>query len=212
MSVSSSRQSQTKNLVGHLRSVVVSAVSPFLFLALSGPFATAMELNKVSFDDQIQFAGQNLVLNGLGQRIAFGFFVKVYVGGLYVAQKSCEPSALLAQKTPKRLELKFQMGVDKEKIRDAWDKGYKDNCEAACGDYSANLSQLKGWMTDMRENQTLAFSFFADRLEVEVKGEKKGEIKDGAFATNVLKIFLGPNPPNKELREGLLGGDACKKK
>ncbi|MBX9766650.1 MAG: chalcone isomerase family protein [Bdellovibrionales bacterium] len=172
--------------------------------------ANAKELNGVTFDEEMQFSGQKLLLNGLGQRIAFGFFVKVYVGGLYVAEKSCEPDALLAQKTPRRLELKFQMGVDKDKIKDAWDKGYKDNCGSNCGDYAANLGVLKGWMTDMREKQNLVFAFFADRLEVEVKGEKKGEIKDPLFTNNVLRIFLGPNPPNKELKTGLLGD--CPKK
>ena len=175
-----------------------------LFATFSGS-AYGKELNGVSFDDELQFGGERLLLNGLGQRVAFGFFVKVYVGGLYVKEKSCEPDILLAQKTPKRLDLKFQMGVDKDKIRDAWDKGYKENCGSNCGDYAANLSQLKSWMSDMKEKQILSFSFFADRLEVEVRGEKKGEIKDPTFATNVLRIFLGPNPPNKELRKGLLG-------
>jgi hypothetical protein len=172
----------------------------------------AKELNKISFPDEMQLADTKLVLNGLGQRVAFGFFVKVYVGALYVTGKSCEPDILMEMKTPKRLELKFQMNVDKEKIRDAWDKGYKDNCGTLCGDYVANLSQLKAWMGDMREGQMLAFNFFTDRLEVELKGEKKGEIKDALFANNVLRIFLGPNPPNKELRTGLLGGDACDEK
>ena len=178
------------------------------FLIVLAPLsrvAYGKELNGVSFDDEIQFGGEKLVLNGLGQRVAFGFFVKVYVGGLYAKEKSCEPDTVLAQKTPKRLDLKFQMSVDKDKIRDAWDKGYKDNCGSNCGDYAANLSQLKSWMSDMKEKQILSFSFFSDRLEVEVKGEKKGEIKDPTFATNVLRIFLGPNPPNKELRKGLLG-------
>lgn len=172
--------------------------------------AWAKELNGVSFDEEMQFSGQKLQLNGLGQRIAFGFFVKVYVGGLYVAEKSCDPEVLLAQKTPRRLELKFQMGVDKQKIKDAWEKGYKDNCGANCGDSTANLGILKGWMADMREKQNLVFAFFADRLEVEVNGQKKGEIKDPLFTNNVLRIFLGPNPPNKELKAGLLG-DCAKK-
>ncbi|MBX9766495.1 MAG: chalcone isomerase family protein, partial [Bdellovibrionales bacterium] len=81
----------------------------------------------------------------------------------------------------------------------------KDNCGGNCGDYSSNLSTLKSWMPDMREKQVLGFSFFPDRLEVDIKGEKKGEIKDALFASNVLRIFLGPNPPNEKLKTGLLG-------
>ncbi|MBX9768150.1 MAG: chalcone isomerase family protein, partial [Bdellovibrionales bacterium] len=105
--------------------MIHALISLLFMLSISPSFAK--ELNGVSFDERIQFTGQNLVLNGLGQRVAFGFFVKVYVGALYVSEKSCNPETLLNLKTPKRLELKFQMTVEKDKIRDAWDKGYKDN-------------------------------------------------------------------------------------
>jgi len=40
---------------------------------------------------------------------------------------------------------------------------------------------------------------------VVVKGQTKGTIAGADFGKGVFSIFLGPNPPNKGLKNGLLG-------
>ena len=43
-------------------------------------------------------------------------------------------------------------------------------------------------------------------LQVEVNGAAKGNIKGDDFAKAFLSIWLGAEPPNPELKAGLLGG------
>ncbi len=45
-------------------------------------------------------------------------------------------------------------------------------------------------------------------IQVDVNGAAKGTIKGDDFARALLSIWLGPQPPNLELKSGLLGG-AC---
>jgi len=45
-------------------------------------------------------------------------------------------------------------------------------------------------------------------VQVSVNGVAKGTIKGDDFAKALLSIWLGPEPPNPEIKAGLLGG-AC---
>lgn len=165
--------------------------------------AAAASLAGVDFEESITHADGSLVLNGIGLRTKF--FFKVYVAGLYVQKRSQDPETILQASTPKVLKLHFLRDVDGEDIKEAWLKGYKDNCLSQCETTLAQVNRINEWMRDMKKNETLTFRFVDEKIQVEVNGEEKGSIQDKDFATNILAIFIGKNPPNKELREGLLG-------
>lgn len=157
----------------------------------------------VPFADTLTQNGKHLQLNGLGLRTKF--FFKVYVAGLYVEEKSTDPVTLLSSRGEKLLKLHFLRDVDAEKIREAWIEGYKANCLDRCEETATDVETLNGWMRDMKDGDTLEFSFTDNTLTVTVNGENKGSISTPAFAQNILAIFLGKNPPNNDLKEGLLG-------
>jgi len=177
-------------------------------LLLAGGFSSksgAAEVAGVTMDDTITLGDQKLVLNGQGIRKAF-LTIKVYVAGLYVAEKTTDAEKILSSATPKRLAMEFKMLVERQKIVDAWEKGYSDNCSAKCGDETRpQLKELLALMMDMREKQKMVIDFYSDRIEVNFRDEKKGVIKGAEFSKNVLSIFLGKNPPNSGLKDGLLG-------
>ena len=58
----------------------------------------AASLAGVNLPDTVKAGGTTLVLNGMGLRTKFS--VKVYVGGLYLQQKSSETPAPLSRPTP----------------------------------------------------------------------------------------------------------------
>ena len=72
------------------RSVRIAALATGL-LAITA--AHAAEVAGIKMDDQIKVGTSELVLNGAGVRTKV--FFKVYVGALYVSQKSNAPAALL---------------------------------------------------------------------------------------------------------------------
>ena len=56
--------------------------------------------------DTFQLGGQQLVLNGLGERSEY--MVKVYVAGLYLPKKSSDAGSIVQSNSPKRIVLQFQ--------------------------------------------------------------------------------------------------------
>jgi hypothetical protein len=180
-----------------------------LIVALSTNLALAKECVGVKFDDERSAAGQTLKLNGLGLRQATMFKVNVYVAGLYAAAPSKDANALLAANTPKLLVLHFVRDVGARDLREAWEEGFEHNAKDRVADFKARIEKLQSWMADMSKGQTLTFLHKPGAgVEVVVNGKARGTLEGDDFARAFLSIWLGANPPNAELKTGLLGG-AC---
>ena len=182
---------------------IVLLVAPTL---MTCPLVSGAELSGVKFPDQIKVAGKTLQLNGLGLREATIFKVDVYVGALYLQQsKSKDPNAILNSKDLKRVVLHFVHDAPADKIRDAWREGLENNCKTSCDQYKPLIEKLGSWMVDMKDGDEMTFTFFPGRVDVNVKGHPKGSLSASGFSSVLLADWLGPNPPNSSLKEGMLG-------
>ena len=163
----------------------------------------------VSFPEQAQIDGSTLTLNGLGLRQATILKVNVYVAALYVANVSSDAQALLGSNTPKELILHFVHNVSDDELAKAWEEGFEHNAKAQLPALQERIERLKSWMVDMKSGQRLTFLHKPGAgIQVDVNGTVKGMINGDDFATAFLSIWLGPHPPNPNLKSGLLGG-AC---
>src|SRR5262249_16208402 len=99
--------------------------------------AGAATLAGVQVPDTAQVANTDLVLNGVGLRTKF--FFKIYVGGLYLPQKSTDAVAIVAGTSPNRVLMHMIYEVSKDQFADAWTDGFKDN--SADGSYDALQDQ-----------------------------------------------------------------------
>lgn len=166
--------------------------------------AFAAKLGDVTFEDTLSFEGKELVLNGLGLR-KFALF-KVYVGALYLEKKSTAAEEIITSPGTKVLKLRFLRDVGVKDIRKAWKDGLEKNCGGdACKSFLAEIDALNALMDDFKEGQTLQFVFTPEAVAVSHDSAKKGEVRKPGFSNQVLAIFIGKNPPNEALREGLLG-------
>ena len=162
-----------------------------------------------NFPEQVQLDGGTLTLNGLGLRQATFLKVNVYVAALYVANVSSDPQALLGSNTPKELSLHFLHNASDDDLKKAWEEGFEHNAKAQLPALHERIETLKSWMADMKSGQRLTFIHKPGAgVQVDVNGTVKGLIKGDDFATAFLSIWLGPHPPNENLKSGLLGG-AC---
>jgi len=169
----------------------------------------AKECSGVNFPDQMQVDGTALALNGLGLRQATFLKVNVYVAALYVAKTSSDPNAILGANAPTELVLQFVRDVGADDIRKGWEEGFAKNSKAQLPALKDRIATLNGWMTDMKSGQRLAFVHKPGAgIQVNVNGAVKGTIPGDDFAKAFLSIWLGPEPPNPEIKTGLLGG-AC---
>ena len=168
--------------------------------------ASAAECLGVTLPDSSEVAGQTLVLNGVGPRLATFLNVKVYAAGLYLPAKSSDAAAIIATDEPRQIQLHFVRAVDGEEIAGAWSDGFKDNAGDGLSALEPRIAQLGGMMEDMAEGDVMMFTYVpATGTEVSINGTAKGTIEGADFASTLFAIWLG-DPPNDEIKAGLLGG------
>lgn len=185
-----------------IRFALASAFALLAPMLLATP-ATAKQVSTKGFKSKVKVGGQKLVLNGVGMREATMFKVDVYRGGLYLKAKSKDAKAILAKDAPWMIEMKFVRDVDKDKLTDAWNDGFKTNGKGKGG---AGLKKLNSYMSDIEEGDTMVFAYTPGKgTSVKVKGKSKGTIKGKDFGWALLAVWLGDDPPNKGLKNGMLG-------
>jgi hypothetical protein len=179
-----------------------------LVLALTA-VAAGKECKGVDFPDHMQVAGTDLTLNGLGMRKATFLKINVYVGALYVATPSHDPNALIGSDAPQELILQFVRGVGVGDLRKAWVEGFEHATQDSPALFQKRIATLNSWMSDMKTGDRLIFIRKPrEGIQVSVNTVVKGTIEGDDFSRALLTIWLGPTPPNPELKSGLLGG-AC---
>jgi chalcone isomerase-like protein len=180
-------------------------VAVMLTLAVSLP-AGAGELNGVTLPDQIQVDSKTLVLNGMGLRQATFLKVNVYVAGLYLETKSSDAEAILRSTGPKRLLMQFVRAVGRKDLVKAWDEGFEKSAGASHEALKERVATLDSYMSDMPKGTVMSFTYLPDKgVVVEVQGAAKGTLPGADFAQAFYRIWLGSDPPNPGLKEGLLG-------
>jgi hypothetical protein len=158
----------------------------------------------VTLPDTVQVGNTPLVLNGLGIRKKF--VVKVYVAGLYIEKKTSDPDAILKTDGPKRIVLSFVRGVTKSQIADAFDESFTSNSPDARKSLKAEIDQLLGVLEPLKEGDQMAFTYAPGKgTTLAINDKEKVTITTPAFATVLFSVWLGPKPPNADLKKGLLG-------
>ncbi len=164
----------------------------------------AATLAGVTLPDSTQVAGKTLVLNGVGLRTKF--VVKVYVAGLYLEQKSSDANAILKSDSPKRLVMHFVRDVSKKQMTDAFQESFNSNSPNEAKSMKADIDKLLAAVDDMKEGQEMVFTYVPGTgTTMSINGKDKLTIADKAFAPVLFSIWLGPKPPNGDLKKGLLG-------
>ena len=168
--------------------------------------AAAADLAGVSVPDTAQVAGANLVLNGVGLRKKF--FVKIYVGGLYLPQKSADADAIVAAAGPDRVLMHMIYEVSKEQFADAWHDDFKANNPKEYDALHDQIEQFIAWFSDSKKDDVITMDYVPGQgTLISWNGALRGNIAGEAFHHALMNVFFGPNPPTSSLKEGMLGKD-----
>jgi hypothetical protein len=181
------------------------AITIFCFLFSLTPLA-AREVGGIKLDEQITISATPLILNGAGIRTKFIF--DIYVGALYLKEPARTAAAVLNSTTTNRLRMVFLYDeVDKEKLTNGWNDGFENNLS------SADLDKLKTKITAF--NQLFETVHKGDIIDLDYivgKGthvyynsKLHGIVQGKVFNTALLKIWLGNDPADDDLKEGMLG-------
>ena len=175
----------------------------------TGSLARTVTVEGVSFDSALHLAGTDLVLNGTGVRAVA--WIKGYVAALYLPRTASRTQGILATPGPKRLRLHMLMEVPADEFSKAFDKGVRRNTAPS------ELPGLQGRMERfesavhalgaVRKGDVIDLDFDPARgVLLQLNGTLRGEPIAGAdFFAALLRSFIGEQPYDKALREGLLG-------
>jgi hypothetical protein len=200
------RSMSTRAPVVRLPAFASAALLLSLCLACTG-MAAAKECDGVSFPDRLQARGETLMLNGLGLRKATIFAIKVYVGALYVAHPTADANAILGSPQPVEIDLAFVFHVTAGQLRNAWQEGFARSAPNELPQLQSRIALLDGRIASIKAGERLTFLRIPGvGIQFSLDGKVLGTIAGDDFARAFLAIWLGPSPPNPELRAGLLGG------
>ena len=158
----------------------------------------------VTLPDTAKAGDRTLVLNGLGLRKKF--VMKVYVAGLYLEQKSSDPSAILKADAPKRIVMHFVRNVSKQQIADAFAESFENNTPDASKTMKAEIDQFLGALEPVNDGDEMVLTYLPGTgTTLATKGKEKVTIAAPGFASVLFSVWLGPKPPNSDLKKGLLG-------
>ena len=168
--------------------------------------ADAAEVAGVKFDDTAQVSGTALKLNGAGLRKRA--FFQVYAIGLYVADRKLD---LVSQPGPKRVAIHMLRDVDADAFTEALVDGMRPNHDEATmkalEPRIAQLSAIMGELKEAKEGMNIALDLVGSETRILINGKQAGRAIAGEdFYRALLRVWLGENPVQDDLKKSLLGG------
>ena len=178
-------------------------------LMLGAVQALAAEVAGVKVEERVKLGPNELVLNGAGLRTKA--FFKVYVAGLYLADKKTSAAEVLALPGAKRVSMRLMRGLSAKQLTDALEEGIRDNTSPGeLGTLKDRLAELTAVMNSIqtaKEGDVIALDWLPESgTRVALNGEAKGKAIAGEdFYRALLRIWLGDNPVSGGLKKALLG-------
>jgi Chalcone isomerase-like len=171
----------------------------------------AAELEGVTLEDRVRVDAQELQLNGFGLRTRALFF-KIYVGGLYLPEKSTSAAAALTARGAKRIQLTMVREADAEQFVESILYGLRANhSEAQLAAVRLQTDHLMGMIRRIGTSQkgaiiVLDYAPSSDGTTLFVNGKPAGRPMAGEeFFRTLMRIWLGENPVQLDLKAALLG-------
>lgn len=170
--------------------------------------ACAATVADVDIPESVTIAGIEapLVLNGAGLRTKF--FFKIYVGALYLPHRESNVDAILASAGAKSVRMHFLYAeLDAKKLTDAWTEGFTNNLgKAELQTLQARLDRFNGFFRTVRRGDTIFVDFLPDGdTRVTIDNESPGSVRGADFQKALLKVWLGDNPADGNLKRAMLG-------
>ena len=186
---------------------ITNNIAAALLLSMALPL-TAAEVGGIRIDEKATLGGQELVLNGAGMRSRLVF--KVYVGALYVPQKTSKAQDIVGRNQPRRMMLMLQRDVSADMLLESLRAGMAENNSQA--DLDAIKSQMDQFASifksvgEAKSGQVILIDYTpADGTRVMLDGISKGTITGEPFNKALFNLWLGEHPVQESLKKALLG-------
>jgi Chalcone isomerase-like len=168
-----------------------------------------IEVAGVKYPGTAAVGNANLQLNGAGVRYKAIF--KVYAAGLYLGAKATTPEAVYAAPGVKRLHVVMLRDIDGNELGKLFTDGMRKNATREEFGKSIPGTLKLAEMFATRKKLVAGDSFSVDYVPgtgtvILLNGKVATEpIVEPVFFVAMMKIWLGAEPPDWQLKEALLG-------
>lgn len=151
--------------------------------------------------------GAELVRNGVGVREATFLNVDVYVAALYTQRKTRSVEEVLKEAAAKLIVLRFVRDVSREEMSEALTEALRKNLAGEFETANKHLQPFLGKLPPLNKGTELRLAYRPGHgVELVVNGKTLGTETNDHIANLLFHAWLGPQPPDKDLKAGLLGG------
>lgn len=182
----------------------------FLTLAFIGQPVLAIKIADTDIPDTLitDKAEPALVLNGAGIRKKY--FMKIYIGALYLPARKTSAAEIATGETPRSVHMHIlHSTISQKKITNAWVDGLEANLPKS--EMTALLPKLEEFNALFREvhaGDVIRIDYLPDTgTQVSINDEVQGSVEGADFFNALLLVWLGDSPVSGGLKKAMLGGD-----
>ena len=177
-----------------------------LAFVLALPTQAQVTINGVTLPATVKAGESTLSLNGGGIRKKL--FFKLYVGGLYLSEKSSDASAIINADKPMAVKLQITSSmISSENMSEAITEGF----EASTGGNTAPLkAKITEFVNTFKKEEIVEGNVFdiiyvpGKGVESYKNGKLQGTIEGMDFKKALFGIWLGSKPADEDLKKAML--------
>ena len=185
-----------------MRKVIILFLTALFF----SPVLSSIEIAGVKVPDSIATGRAKLTLNGAGTRTKF--FMKMYVGALYLTEHNSNPDKIIEADKSMAITLHIISSlITSERMEEATREGFQNstggNTVPVAGEIEKFICVFK---EQISENDLYELIYIPGHgVEVFKNSSSKGIIKGLEFKKALFGIWLCNKPAQKSLKEEMLG-------
>ena len=186
-----------------LRKQFAAIVLTILMMVAQG---NAEEIGGINMPESLKTGQSTLMLNGAGVREKF--FLDLYVGGLYLKEKSADPGAIIEADEPMAIMLHIISSlITSKKMEKATREGFKN---ATGGNIEPIKVQVEEFISvfkeEIKEGDIYDLIYVPGKgVEVSKNNHHRSTIKGLPFKKAMFGIWLSDKPAQKSLKKAMLG-------
>jgi hypothetical protein len=166
----------------------------------------AEEIGGINMPESLKTGQSTLMLNGAGVREKF--FLDLYVGGLYLKEKSTDPGAIIEAEEPMAIRLHIISSmITSKKMEKATREGFENATGGNIGPIKVQIEEfISVFKEEIREGDIYNLIYVPGKgVEVSKNNEPRSMIKGLPFKKALFGIWLSDRPAQKSLKKAMLG-------
>ena len=170
---------------------------------------SALELARIPIAQKAQVGNASLQLNGAGIR-SKNFF-DIYICALYLRQKQASAEAIIADNHERRIAMHFVYSLGSNRLLNAFKDGIEANHSpaelATLAPPIKQMEQIFSTVDHVKIDDVITYDYLPGTgTQIYLNGKLLGIVPGAEFNRALLRIWLGNEPVQRDLKKAMLGG------